>query len=371
MIDPSNDRAIHPRPITGWVLDPLTRCDEACPGILRRAVIGSPLRRQGIFITLAYLNTSNPQDLAIELRPLVSRGSSDLTSPLGIIGQALMIARVRKLVRALYGPVDGLVEVLGRIGSDPLASEDYRTLIEIHTDPRYRSRARVLRKMTTVSGQGIRTLLALKPPYVLPVLVRRLTSPEQVEDLLCSIDLIKRLVPQAADTDLIASLKRLQPSTHIRDWVTSWIHRATVFLNDPPIKDDSEFVMLNSASAIRDAARRYSNCLERDRLVHCALGREGYVEHLPTRTLVELRILNRGAVLEGLHRPRNSIVGAEAARTIITGLQDRGVLIPAQLSQASAYGRVARFARIYDLPRSEFDLIETVNRIELKVSHAA
>jgi hypothetical protein len=87
--------------------------------------------------------------------------------------------------------------------------------------------------------------------------------------------------------------------------------------------------------------------------------------------LIELRILNRGAVLEGLHRPRNSFVDAEAARTIITGLQDRGVLIPAQLTQASAYGKVARFARIYDLTRSEFDLIEPANRIELRLSHGA
>jgi len=226
-----------------------------------------------------------------------------------------MTVRVRDLLRALYGPVEGLIGTLSRLGFDPLAPEDYWTLIEVHTDPRHRSRARILRSLRTVTGQSIRTLLVLQPPYLLPVLVRRLSSVQQIDDFQCSIDLIKRLVPGVIDADLVASLKSLRPSTHIREWVTRWLHRTTVFLNDPPIKDDNEFVLLNSASAIRDAARRYSNCLARDRLDHCALGREGYVEHLPTQTLVELRLLNRGAVLGELHGVRNSSYQLPLIRT--------------------------------------------------------
>jgi hypothetical protein len=367
----SGSQAYHPRPISGWTSEWLLRFDEAFPGGLRRALIGSPLRRQGIFISLIQLNVVRPQDLATKLRPLVRDTFTDPIRPMEIVGQVLVKARVRDIVRALYGPVEGLVGALGRLGSNPLAPEDYRALIEIHADPRHRSRVRVLRNMTTITGQSIRTLMALKPPYLLPILVRRLGSVQQAEDFECSVELIKRLVPEATDADLLASLEHLRPSTHIREWVTRWLHRATVFLNDPPIRDDDEFVLLNSASAIRDAARRYSNCLKRDRLVHCALGREGYVEHLPSQTLVELRILDRGAVLEGLHRPRNSFVDVEAARRIITGLQNRGVLIPVQLAQPSAYRKVARFARIYDLTKSEFDLIEPANRIELRLSHGA
>jgi hypothetical protein len=321
-------------------------------------------------MALAHLTTSNPQDLATKLRPLVCGDATDLTCPLAIIGQALMTVRVRDLLRALYGPVEGLIGTLSRLGFDPLAPEDYCTLTQIYTDSRHRSRARILRSLTTVTGQNIRTLLALQPPYLLPILVRRLSSVQQIDDLQCSIELIKRLSPGVTDADLVASLNSLRPSTHIREWVTRWLHRATVFLNDPPIKDDGEYVLLNSASAIRDAARRFENCLARDRLVHCALGREGYVEHLPSQTLVELRLLNRGAVLEELHGVRNSSVGTDAARVIIKGLQDRGVLIPAQLAQASANNRVARFARIFDLTRNDFDLIEPANRIQLRVSHA-
>jgi hypothetical protein len=370
LIEPTEIRTFQPHPITGWALDPLTRCDEACPGILRRALVGSPLRRQTIFMALGHLTTSNPEDLATKLRLLVCGDSTDPTCPLAIIGQALMTVRVRDLLRALYGPVEGLIGTLSRLGFDPLAPEDYWRLTQIHTDPRHRSRARILRSLRTVTGQNIRTLLALQPPYLLPILVRRLSSIRQVDDFQCSIDLIKRLVPEVTDAALVASLNSLRPSTHIHEWVTRWLHRATVFLNDPPIQDDGEYVLLNSATAIRDAARRFSNCLARDRLVHCALGREGYVEHLPSQTLVELRLLNRGAVLEELHGVRNSSVGTEAARAIIKGLQDRGVLIPAQLAQASANNRVARFARIFDLTRNDFDLIEPANRIQLRVSHA-
>jgi hypothetical protein len=370
LIESAERQTFQRHPIPGWALDPLTRCDEACPGLLRRTLVGSSLRRQTIFMGLRHLTTNNPKDLATKLRPLVCGDSTDLTCPLAIIGQALMTVRVRDLLRALYGPIEGLIGTLGRLGFDPLAPEDYCTLIEIHTGSRHRSRARILRYMRSVTRQDIRALLALRPPYLLPVLVRRLSSAQQVEDFQCSIDLIKRLIPEATDADLVASLKNLRPSTHIREWVTRWLHRATVFVNDPPIKDDGEFVLLNSASAIRDAARRFSNCLERDRLVHCALGREGYVEHLPSQTLVELRLLNRGAVLEEFHGIRNSSVGTETARAIIKGLQDRGVLIPAQLAQASANNRVARFARIFDLTRNDYDLIDPSNRIQLRASHA-
>jgi hypothetical protein len=190
LIKTCDRRTFYTRPVTGWVLDPLISCDEAFPGVLRRALVGSPLRRQGIFIALAQLNVSHPEGLVIKLRPLVSAGIFDLTCPLAIIGKALMTARVRDILRSLYGPVEGLIGTLGRLGFDPLTPEDYRALIEIHTDPRYRLRTRLMRNMTTITGQGIRTLLALKPPYVLPVLVRRLTVPEQVEDFQCSIDLI-------------------------------------------------------------------------------------------------------------------------------------------------------------------------------------
>ncbi len=96
-----------PRAISGWPLDHLIALDAAHPGILRFALQSSPLRRQGIFLTLSYLRPGSPEDLAARLAY-----ASDLPrshDPLATIATALVTLRVRDLAHALHPGVEGLV----------------------------------------------------------------------------------------------------------------------------------------------------------------------------------------------------------------------------------------------------------------------
>jgi hypothetical protein len=50
-----------PRAISGWPLDHLISLDALHPGILRFRLQASPLRRQGIFLTLSHLRPDHPK----------------------------------------------------------------------------------------------------------------------------------------------------------------------------------------------------------------------------------------------------------------------------------------------------------------------
>ncbi len=119
-----------PRPITGWALDTLVRCDEVHPGILRYALSCSPLRRQAIFLTLACVRHDEPEQVAVRLGPLAGADKPSYTDPNAVICHVLMTCRVREIVHALYGFVEGLVGALSRLGGHARV-EDERELITL------------------------------------------------------------------------------------------------------------------------------------------------------------------------------------------------------------------------------------------------
>ena len=66
-----------------------------------------------------------------------------------MISHALVACRrVRDLLHAAYGPVDGLLGALKRLGDDPLPRESYRDLMSVLTEPEHRVRAKVLEQMS-------------------------------------------------------------------------------------------------------------------------------------------------------------------------------------------------------------------------------
>ena len=82
--------------------------DEAHPGILRRSLQFSPLRRQAVFSVLAALDLSRPHHLAHRLGPLARGDDADITAPLRLIGRVVLNAGVRDLLIAVHGRVQGL-----------------------------------------------------------------------------------------------------------------------------------------------------------------------------------------------------------------------------------------------------------------------
>src|SRR5688500_2734429 len=133
-----------PRPIDGWALSGLIELDEARPGTLRFLLSASALRRQAFFITSSLLR-NGVDEVASRLRPLCA--DQPQPSPLAEVASVLATCRVRDIVRALYGDVEGLVGALGRLGHDPLHPLAYRSLVSLLSDPQHRARAMVLKQV--------------------------------------------------------------------------------------------------------------------------------------------------------------------------------------------------------------------------------
>jgi hypothetical protein len=310
--------------------------DEACPGVLRRCLQFSPLRRQAVFSVLAALDLNRPHHLAHRLGPLARRDDADLTAPLALIGRVLLNARVRDLLIAVHGRVQGLIGVLSRCGHDHLRICDYSSLLVMLQEPRFADHAKVLRHVPKITSGLIDALEVLEFPFVIQPLVSRLCGKESAEQFMQGLDLLRRVAPDVTDTQLLQSLTALPGDTRLSVWLKRWLSRATTFPVQPPCVDGNEFVVLDSAAKLTDAGRRFSNCLS-ERVIQCALGRALYLEHPPTRTILELSPLDRGFLLDGIYAPNNAAPAAATVLAIRDKLTSLGVFMPVRLAQAAQF----------------------------------
>ncbi|WP_201860154.1 hypothetical protein [Microvirga soli] len=265
--------------------------------------------------------------------------------------------RVRDLVRVAYGPLEGLVGVLGRLGTSPLHPATYRTIVSILSQPEHRVRAKILRQMDKVAPSMPAVLLALKPPFVLTNLVEGLRSVEQVADFKTTIDLILSLVPQVTELELAKSLADVKPEK-LDDWAMRWLDKAGLFPVSPPICDNGDFAVLGSAQAMQEAAARFNNCLA-TKIRFCVVGRQAYVEYLPEPAIIEVLSLSPNHwLLTGIYGPNNRPIDTATAHTIHRKLEAAGILSPARVAQAKPYNAVARLLGISQFDGLELDVLE-------------
>jgi hypothetical protein len=250
------------------------------------------------------LDQDSPEAVAACLNNIASDESLPGDDPLLIISHALTTCRrVRDVLHALYGPVDGLLGALKRLGDEPLPKDSYRTLMSLLTEPEHRARAKVLRQMSRVTPNHLTTLMWLDEPFILKQLVEKV-RPKDVSGFWTALALIRQLVPEATMEDLVASLRSLQPSAGLNRWVQKQVSRATRF----PVTLsglDKTFTPLTSAEAIRAKALQYQNCL-RAELGEVALGRKYFLEYRPAPAIIELIALSEDswACLDGSYKHR-------------------------------------------------------------------
>jgi hypothetical protein len=360
------------RPIPGWILDALVVCDAAYPGVLRRFLSGSTstLRKHGMALVVSRLDPEHPGYLADHLRPLGERHKFEGSSPLEFVSHVMLHRRVRDLVRTLYPEAVGLVGALIKF-SETLSRSDYRALVELHSLPEHRTRRAVLYHLPSIPESAIQICRVLPAPYVRLPLLTRLRSVEQASDFVRAIELIKRVNPGVTDEVLASSLEALKSKTPLRGWVTRWLDKATEFWSPVPDVNESEMVVLQSAAAMRDVAKRFENCLE-GQITQCALGRVLYVEYLPIPCIIQLESLSDGWVFESVHGVKNTSVDPATTRIVLEKLHACGVQIPARHWQAVRFNRVARLARILDPFRDNADLIDDeFSDPDQRISHAA
>jgi hypothetical protein len=335
------------RPFQGWALEAIAEADKAHNGILRIALSASSLRRQAMFLVLASLDSIIPEAMATNLRNLSTAEGPSYDTPLQVISHALVACRrVRDLLDAAYGPVDGLLGALKRIGDDPLPRKSYRDLMTVLTEPEHLVRAKVLGQMSKVTSDHIATLFLLAEPFLFKELVERL-DPNDVPRFRTAVRLVNHLSPQMTTEDLIASIKSLEPGSNLRTWSQNQVRRATEFPVTLPGLD-KDFVPLTTAETIRAKALEYRNCL-RNQFGQLALGRTCYVEYQPTPAIIELTALSEGrwACLDEIYGPRNARPNSATRRAILRKLRASGVLILAHHAETSQWSPVARWLSVY------------------------
>ncbi|MBL0404455.1 hypothetical protein JKG68_10790 [Microvirga aerilata] len=352
----TSGHAFHPRPIQGWALKALLPYDEKHPGFLRYAIGASPLRRQTIVLTLSYASFNGPEVTVARFHDAGLVHPSDLAEQdaQGTMTRALMRQSNAALVAALHPGAKGLMGILDRLGNTLLHPFAYRGLVDLLSMPEHEPRAEVLRQLETITPMTASVLRALPVSFLHAQVVRRLETPEEVEELQSVISLIRAMVPAVTDEELLNSIAKLRPRLDFDDWARRWMMKG-VFAITPPVQDDQNWVGLRSPQAMFEASNRFYKGLK-DEIPSVAVGRSYFLEYCPAPAIIELRRLSRGQwLLHSVHGRPFVGLSHETARAIRRKLVDAGILLPACLDQSSRYNKVAALLNIFDSAMWELD----------------
>ncbi|MGU3329389.1 hypothetical protein ACLBXB_20860 [Methylobacterium mesophilicum] len=260
----------------------------------------------------------------------------DATAPMVVSQTILQVRRPRDLIRTLLaGPPIGLLGALDRLGPDPIGEP--RTYYELgrlflSRAPDDRRRAKVISQISGILvGDQIRIVSMLDPVLLHPAFVATVYDVRQVAEIHNALAYVRQHCSHATDEAVQASLGRIKPGGHRSELIKGWAER---FDRVPTILDtcgDLTLRVLDSATALVDAGRRYRNCLA-TKVIETVLGVYLYVEYKPTDpqepgVIAELRRTNQGFLLEGLHAADNRRVLPHRARLIRDKLAALGVAI--------------------------------------------
>ena len=168
----------------------------------------------------------------------------------------LLEAPLRKAVRLVLDPApEGLTRALERLGEIAWMPEDYRVLVALLGDPKP---AKTLRHAAQIDPLQVRTLGALPRPLRDAGGVAVRVSAAQAKLLAEAHDLLSRRLPGPVLAERIAVWTRAPNARALFNLVADDFRRD---LPKPPHPGTDRLKPLETVGAIRDAARRYRNCL--------------------------------------------------------------------------------------------------------------
>jgi hypothetical protein len=150
---------------------------------------------------------------------------------------------------------EGLARALERLGEIAWAPEDYRVLAALLADPKP---AKTLRHADRIDPMQVRTLGALPRPLRDAGGAAVRVSAAQAKLLAEAHALLARRLPEAVLAERIAVWTRAPTAKTLFNLVADDFRRE---LPKPPHPGTERLRPLESVAAIRDAARRYRNCL--------------------------------------------------------------------------------------------------------------
>ncbi|CAO4151985.1 hypothetical protein DHODJN_17755 [Methylorubrum extorquens] len=325
-----------PKIYSGWELDRAIILDCVCPGLLASTLYFGPTRRQAMFLVMASIDWLGQAEIASRFRRAIEDSDALGQSDEAVIGRAiLLLRRPRDLVRAVFGSVpDGLLGAMQRLGHAPVgAPETYRELqrlffSEVSAD---RRRVKVLGQMAgSLVGAQIEIVSLLDPVLLHPAFVALVHETEQVAELNASLAYVRARCSDATDEAIRSSLTRLKRDDHRSALFRWWSHRFDRLPRSLDTRGDPTLVILGSAKALSDAARRYENCLA-TKVGQVYVGNYLYIEYRPAGpepgVIGELRATTQGFLLEGLYARKNCRVKPERAAVVRRKLAACGVAL--------------------------------------------
>ena len=345
---------LEPQPFSGWPLELACRIDMASPSFVAHTFLASNLKRQSIFAALAELDTSKPDDLAARLRAIAPADCTATLDPLAQIGRALIIAKARDIIGAVYGTVpDGMLGVMARVGADPFRERGgYRDLFKMLIEPQHRGRAKVLMQIEgKISPIKIELLMRLDPVLVHKNVLGCLFEVKVVDDLHVLLELIRTCCSSATNDAIRRSLDQMRTSTDLPKWAQSWLIKMD---RAPPVAlplpvDDPDFVLAYGAG-LSVLGRRLRNCAA-TKVGSVAVGKSLLYEWVkPPGAVVELRRLSDGRwLLMDILGNANSRPPTDLASTIRDKLMSHGVLTFGAPHPSRSSGGMSRLLYSFDL----------------------
>ena len=336
MVSSAASQDIHPRSFSGWPLSIAVELDAAFPSFLSFALCATALKRQAIFSALATLIRECPETLAARLRTLVPADDQTHQTSYEQIARALMTARAREIVQALFGEVpDGFLGALNRVGDEPLRKPDlYFTLFEIFSDPQHRVRRNALRQRSgSITATHIEVISRLDRILVHQKVLDRLYGASQADDANATLALVRATVSSATDEAIRQSVENLGEKSDLGALFSRWLEK----VDRPPVhlpipEDDPDLAVMISGEAMASLGRRFRNCAA-SRTLHLAQGTQVLLEwrHSPGLIAQCHRLTNGLWVLTEVYAKSNGRVNPVAAAALRKKLETLG--IPALCSE--------------------------------------
>lgn len=330
------------RPLSGWVLPVVFDIDQASPGFLRWLMQTSDLRRQLCALAVA---------------EVLKAGASCVGERLGapgdphkIVATALVSAPTRSLLTTLIGEVpSGYVGALAKCGSLPLAKPDgYRMLRDLLTNGGA-ERIAVIRQASSLDYMALKRLSILHPLLCNAGFVSKLASLRQVR----AANLVVKIARERAGADDERIRTSAENQEDPSDWVRRWLGRVRALPLIPPALGP-DFRALLTPEDMREAARRYRNCMK-GRVSSAVASRELFVEHREHGVIIELAALTDGGYLmKGIWGASNARPPERVARYVWEKMSEAGVVAQVARLQSDAVSGLLELVEGWDDHRPFF-----------------
>ena len=226
----------------------------------------------------------------------------------------------RALAEAVGSAPPGLARALTRMGDVAWSAEDYRSLLRLLADPKA---GKVLRHAEAISAGVLHRLAALPPPMASALHLAFALNDDGVAVLCEAYEVLRFRDGQAAADAAAACWAKAEFAKTCFDAVRDDLSPDVA---EPPHPGTERLRPLASKRALRDAARRYRNCLA-DHLPNAATGWSAYYEWVgPPSAIVQVsRDHVFGWRLDEARGPRNAAVPDEVREAIVHELALMGV----------------------------------------------